>query len=164
VRVGRSRSEPVRSARKCLLQPVIQGRSGPYRFSLYRSVTPEDAGFESRRYRRNPCKSPCCVVRMDATWAPATQNFLDATTKRPKTARYAVATRRFQADSGRVQADREGGVRLHRMTGGHGNCERWQGRPAVVVFCSCFPCPVVIALTPVRLPTVLVTAASSDRA
>jgi hypothetical protein len=44
VGVGRSRSEPVRSARKCLLQPVIQGRSGPYRFSPYRSVTPEVAG------------------------------------------------------------------------------------------------------------------------
>src|SRR6266540_6468896 len=41
---GRSRSEPVRSVRKCLLQLVIQGRSRPYRVSLYRSVTPEVAG------------------------------------------------------------------------------------------------------------------------
>jgi hypothetical protein len=65
---------------------------------------------------------------MDAKWAPYTYNVLDATTKRPKTARYAVARRRFQADWGRVQADREGGVRLHRMTGGHGKRERDKGQ------------------------------------
>src|SRR5438874_3658517 len=35
-----------------------------------------------------------------------------------KTPRYAVARRRVQADSRRVRADREGGVRLHKKTGG----------------------------------------------
>src|SRR5438874_3658516 len=41
-------------------------------------------GFESRRSRKTPCKSACCVVSLDAKSAPTTHNFLDATTKRPK--------------------------------------------------------------------------------
>jgi hypothetical protein len=41
---GRSRSQPVRSTRKCLLQPVIPGRSRLYRSRPYRPVTPEVAG------------------------------------------------------------------------------------------------------------------------
>jgi branched-chain amino acid transport system substrate-binding protein len=41
---GRSRSQLVRSARKCLLQPVIPGRSRLCRSSSYRPVTPEVAG------------------------------------------------------------------------------------------------------------------------
>ena len=85
-------------------------------------------GFESRRSRTNPCKPACHVVRMDARSAPTTHNFLDATTKRPKTARYAVARRRFKPIQGRVPSYREGGVRLHRMTGGHGKRERGKGQ------------------------------------
>ncbi len=41
---GRSRSQPGRSARKCLLKPVIPGRSRLCRSSPYRPVTPEVAG------------------------------------------------------------------------------------------------------------------------
>jgi hypothetical protein len=41
---GRSRSKPVRSAAKCLLQPVILGQSRSCRSSPYRPVTPEVAG------------------------------------------------------------------------------------------------------------------------
>jgi hypothetical protein len=70
---------------------------------LTRPVTPEVAGSSPVAPRKNPCKVACCVVRLDAKSAPTTHNFLDATRKRPKTARYAVAGRRFQADSGRVQ-------------------------------------------------------------
>jgi hypothetical protein len=41
---GRSRSQPVRTGTKYLLQRVIQGGSRPWRLRLYRPVTPEVAG------------------------------------------------------------------------------------------------------------------------
>jgi hypothetical protein len=43
-------------------------------------------GFESRRSRKNPCKSACCVVGSDARSGPTTHTFLEATTKQQKTA------------------------------------------------------------------------------
>src|SRR6266568_9642968 len=44
VAAGRSRSQPVRLTRKCLLQLVIPGRSRPCRLRPSRPVTPEVAG------------------------------------------------------------------------------------------------------------------------
>ena len=41
---GRSRSQPVLSVRKCLLQPVIRGGRRPWRLRPCRPVTPEVAG------------------------------------------------------------------------------------------------------------------------
>jgi hypothetical protein len=41
-------------------------------------------GFESRRSRRNPCKSAYCVVCCDARLPPTTHAFLEATAKGPK--------------------------------------------------------------------------------
>jgi hypothetical protein len=44
VLAGRSRLQPARDLRNCLLQPVIPGRSRPWPAAPYRPVTPEAAG------------------------------------------------------------------------------------------------------------------------
>jgi hypothetical protein len=72
----RSRSQPARSARKCLLQPVIPGRSRLCRLTLYRPVTPEVAGSSPVAPVKNPCKLACYVVGLDARSKPTTQTFL----------------------------------------------------------------------------------------
>jgi hypothetical protein len=92
-------------------------------------------GFESRRSRKSPCKLTYCVVGSDARFWPTTHTLLEATTKQLGTTRNAVGARRFQADSGRVQAGHGSGVRLHETTGGHGHtiqCRRFEpvSRPA----------------------------------
>jgi hypothetical protein len=86
-------------------------------------------GFESRRPRKESLQMKRCVVSSDAGSAPTTRTFLEATTKRRKTARNAVVGRRFQADSGRARPSPECGVQLHEMAGGHAGGRGFGSRP-----------------------------------
>jgi hypothetical protein len=68
-------------------------------------------GFESRRSRKFPCKYPCYVVGSDARiladYTHSSRSEDETAKNGPKCGR----GRRFQADSGGVQAGRDGGVR-----------------------------------------------------
>jgi hypothetical protein len=95
---------------------AVQRRSSPGVVAPDSACHAGGRGFESRRSRKNPCKSPSCVVGLDARSRPTTQLSLKATRKRSKSGRQHP----FQADRGRVQARHEDRVPLHETTGVQG--------------------------------------------
>jgi hypothetical protein len=88
-------------------------------FCLNRPVAPEVAGSSPVAPPLKSLQIGILCCRVGRQIAADYTHFSRRDDETAKTARYAVAGRRFQADSGRVQTDREGGMRRHRMTGGH---------------------------------------------
>jgi len=122
-----ARQSPQDNVRNALLAPESPPRADAAR-------PPCDAGgrgFESRRSRKRPCKSPCCVVGSDARFVPSTQVFRDAARKRRKTAGNPVPVAAFQADSSRLQTGRQGSVQLHETAGGQGLSNAGNSRFAI---------------------------------
>src|SRR6266498_3945578 len=78
-------------------------------------------GFESRRPRKNPCKSACVLSAQTPDRARLHRLSLEATRNRPKW----VGGTQFQADSRSDSGRHEAGVRLHETTGGHASADRF---------------------------------------
>jgi hypothetical protein len=57
-------------------------------------------GFESRRSRKNPCKSAYCVVGLDARSAPTTHTLLEVTAKQAKTPENRFGSNDFRPGTG----------------------------------------------------------------
>jgi hypothetical protein len=89
---GSSRSEPVRSVKNCLLQPVIPGRSRSEPVAPCRPVTPEVAG-----------SSPVAPVKVPAKWHVVLA-VLAPGLGRPHTPFRAEARRRAKRTNTRVRA------------------------------------------------------------
>jgi hypothetical protein len=75
-------------------------------------------GFESRRSRKNPCKSAYCVVSLEARIGLTTQTCVRRSRNGAKW-RDPDPGSPFQAVSASSTTDRRPRVRLHRMAGGH---------------------------------------------
>src|SRR6266536_1029161 len=76
-------------------------------------------GFESRRSRKNTCKSAYCVAGSDANPWPTTQTCVREAHKPAKTARNASEEPRFQTVSPASTPPRDSRPPLHKMAGGH---------------------------------------------
>jgi hypothetical protein len=104
--IGRLETESP-SARKVPANEAVQ------RNSSANVAVPDSAchaggrGFESRRSRKSPCKSGCCVVNRDAGVELTTQTVVQDRLKGRKRPAKAVRGRWFQAAFGRVERDRE---------------------------------------------------------
>jgi hypothetical protein len=125
--LGGSRSYPVIAGSTCDEMPALAGNSGSQPAVPVAPVPVCHAGgrgFESRRSRESSCKSAYCVVRPDAKVRPTTQTRVRVGPNRPKTGRKRIGEPRRQAVCGRVEADREGGARLHKIAGGQGSAWR----------------------------------------
>ena len=105
---------PAKAEWRGLLLPPSPAYSRSARKRQDRPVTPEVAGFESRRSRKSSYQSGHCVVGSEADWAPTTHTFLSTRAERGKS----NGGTQVQADSRGVQAANEGGMRLHETTGG----------------------------------------------
>jgi hypothetical protein len=118
---ARTRESPQSQGRKALLTPGIPAYPRSARKRHDRPVTPEVAG-----------SSPVAPVKLPANGSIVLSGKAQRSTRlhktrvragpnRPKTGRKRVRAPRRQAVCGRVEADREGGVRLHKMAGGQGS-------------------------------------------
>jgi hypothetical protein len=117
---GCSRQSPHDDGRKDLLTPRIPAYPRSTRRRHDRPVTPEVAGSSPVAPAKVPANRHIVLSQQTPDLRRLHRPFRSKTRNGQKTARNRSPGCRVQADSGRVETVRQGGVQLYETTGGHG--------------------------------------------